>query len=70
MDYQDSILPQANSNHALLNTRQSSASTLTGAPQTPKVLSRKILSLDGQLDGTVDDRVDDLFEKIGGCGLF
>ena len=71
MDYQDSVLPRAASNHALINTRQSSASTsMTGGPQTPEVLSRKMLGLNGQLEGTVDDRVDELYEKIGGCGLF
>ena len=70
MDYQESNLSQATSDHVLLNTRQSSATTMTGGPQSPGVLSRRMLSLDGQLEGTVDDRVDELYEKIGGCGLF
>ena len=70
MDYQESDINRATSDHVLLNTRQSSASTWLSGPSPPGVLSRKMLSLDGQLEGTVDDRVDELYEKIGGCGLF
>lgn len=50
----------------LLNERMT---TTTGASPTD-YQNRREVTPENRLEGTVDDRVNELFERIGGCGLF